>query len=379
MGDSEKQQNPRPWSPSHWHVALVQDCNLRCAYCATGFGTYGKSPRVADREVRERLVETIYELAGPDDEISIELGGGEPFLRFDLMIDFVDCLRSSPKRMKRKLNLSATTNGTLLDSKSMLACKERRIGIGFSIDGPESGHDANRTTRDGRRTHAKAMANWRQYREMVKGTDVECDIHSVISGDSRLIDVARFWRDEGIGVFQDAVQEPSRYVKGDSQDSWSLRRAQYLEDFRTIAISEAERLGPDNFKKEYRGPWSLFIMWDHLAKAIPYSFCGAGDCIAAVDASGNLYPCEGFVGHENHVLGDLWTGVDPEKHRQYRDRTLEVLKDCDSCWARFVCVGGCFAGNPAKGVVLNMEKGCDFAKSLAEIAIESFRLISNKK
>ena len=74
------------------------------------------------------------------------------------------------------------------------------------------------------------------------------------------------------------------------------------------------------------------------------------------DAGRALYPCHQFVGHPEYCLGDLDQGIiRPDIQEQFRQAHVFTKSVCRSCWARFLCGGGCHAqaalvgGAPALG------------------------------
>ena len=74
------------------------------------------------------------------------------------------------------------------------------------------------------------------------------------------------------------------------------------------------------------------------------SGCGAGHEYAAVTPEGELYPCHQFVGREEFCLGDLDKGfVREDLSDEFRHSHVLSKEDCQECWARFHCSGGCHA------------------------------------
>ena len=72
--------------------------------------------------------------------------------------------------------------------------------------------------------------------------------------------------------------------------------------------------------------------------------CGAGYQYLAVTPDGALYPCHQFVGHPEYCLGDLDRGITrPELQEQFRQAHVFTKTACRTCWARFLCGGGCHA------------------------------------
>jgi uncharacterized protein len=74
--------------------------------------------------------------------------------------------------------------------------------------------------------------------------------------------------------------------------------------------------------------------------------CSAGWDEFIVATDGRIYACEALVGQERQELGDVWQGIDPERHRPWLNLGLGgTRKVCAACWARYLCGGGCYASS----------------------------------
>jgi uncharacterized protein len=70
--------------------------------------------------------------------------------------------------------------------------------------------------------------------------------------------------------------------------------------------------------------------------------CGAGLGLVGVGPSGDIAPCHRFVDSDQHVLGNVTTGIDKQKQSAFLDRgNIQGKLDCHTCWARPLCAGGC--------------------------------------
>jgi uncharacterized protein len=79
----------------------------------------------------------------------------------------------------------------------------------------------------------------------------------------------------------------------------------------------------------------------HKGTHRPYP-CGAGAGYLGVSATGELSACHRFVGDPDASMGDLVHGVNRERQNQWLDkRHVHFQEPCNSCWARYLCGGGC--------------------------------------
>jgi uncharacterized protein len=325
-------------------------------------------------EVWRPLTELIIGMSAGYRQIVVDFGTGETFLRFEEAMLFLDHLRHFAAGKGIQVQAQITTNGTLVSVGQLRTCVEKQIPLCFSIDGPARHHDAFRRLVDGKPTHRIAMRNWRRYRKLAASQPdaPRCTVSSVVADDARLRDVVRFWRKQGLTRFR-AIPASPRWNSADGELlGWQNRRARYLRDLQEIAFSETSRLRGRDLESGYEGPVGILDSWRRLSAAEPYHACGAGYSTIAVDVEGALFPCRGFVGFAERSIGDVHSGVAPVKVADFRSKKSQVQSACRGCWARFLCNSGCCAGDPKAGIVLDTWKGCEFAQSIAEIAIDSY-------
>ena len=81
-----------------------------------------------------------------------------------------------------------------------------------------------------------------------------------------------------------------------------------------------------------------------LAKRV--SACGAGNEYFSVVPNGDIYPCHQFAGDAEFRMGSVYEGkLDPAIRERFRSSCLFTRKKCESCFAKYICSGGCSANN----------------------------------
>ena len=79
----------------------------------------------------------------------------------------------------------------------------------------------------------------------------------------------------------------------------------------------------------------------HRGTHRPYP-CGAGAEYLGVSADGKLAACHRFVEDPDGVMGTLASGVDRVRQTRWlNERHVHRQAPCRSCWARYLCGGGC--------------------------------------
>ena len=102
------------------------------------------------------------------------------------------------------------------------------------------------------------------------------------------------------------------------------------------------------------------------------SGCGSGTEYLAVTPAGELYPCHQFVGEKGYLLGDVWKGItNTAVTEKFKRCNAYSRKECETCWARLYCSGGCAANSfHATGDVNGVYAyGCDLFRSRMECAL----------
>lgn len=78
----------------------------------------------------------------------------------------------------------------------------------------------------------------------------------------------------------------------------------------------------------------------HRGACSPYP-CGAGGGYFSVAASGRWYACHRAIGDPAFELGSN-SGLNDGKRRAFlQARHVHAQTDCRTCWARYLCSGGC--------------------------------------
>ena len=120
------------------------ECNLRCNHCFVLHELVKRDPRRLNPELLVGFIEKLTEKFPSINSGSIHFVGGEPSLRSEENTEIMKRLRAINRI---KFHFSATSNGTVLDEKS-LEFFSMLDQITISLDGPEVIHNAQRKSID---------------------------------------------------------------------------------------------------------------------------------------------------------------------------------------------------------------------------------------
>ena len=117
--------------------------------------------------------------------------------------------------------------------------------------------------------------------------------------------------------------------------------------------------------------WSTRCGRSHRGTHRPYP-CGAGAGYLGVSADGELSACHRFVGDDEGAMGSLANGVDRDRQADWlAERHVHRQEPCRSCWARYLCGGGCH-----HEVIHRGRPACDYIRGWLHYCLEAYLRLS---
>lgn len=342
------------------HVS--HDCNLRCQYCFASTGDFGTGRRMTmDAETARRAIDFVVERSGGRRNIEVDFFGGEPLMAMDTVKETVKYARFLEKEHDKQFRFTITTNGVLLDDENIKYINREMSNAVLSLDGRPEVNDHMRKTIPGRGSYdlivpkfQKLAAGRGEQDYYLRGTFTRYNLD--FSAD--VLHMA------GLG-FRHVSVEP---VVGPSDCGYAIREEDLpaiLAEYEKLAGALLERDDVDFFHFNVdlsQGPCVIKRLRG----------CGAGCEYVAVTPDGDVYPCHQFVGNEEYRLGNLYEGsFDMELSRRFAALNIYTRPECQDCWARFYCSGGCSASNLAVNGDIGQPNrlGCEMQRKRLECAI----------
>lgn len=270
-----------------------------------------------------------------DQVINIGFFGGEPLLCYDLIKKIIDFSQKGTQ-IERVFLFSITTNGTLLGEHELEYFKSQKVDLCISIDGPARIHDLNRSYKNGRGSFNRVLQNLRlalDIQGFVQVNAVYCPktflfLPTTISFFKKLgissihlnPDICATWKESDISKLgQSYMKVANEYI-------------QSYENGNEIAINIID------------SKIILLLKGGYGTDDV----CGMAETEWAFAPSGNIYPCERFIGEDNDptfCLGNIHTGLNQNnicsilKHRGNKE------KRCQSCKIQSYCMNWCGCTN----------------------------------
>ena len=322
---------------SSFDVEITTHCNLRCSYC------YLMNNLIKGREKREDMTdETIDKILtfiqdctvpmNPSKNPTIHFYGGEPMLRFDKVMYFIE--RS--KERKIPLNWVIFTNGTVGNAANALYCKNNKIHLIRGLAGCRQAQDKVRPdTYDKYQEMTKLFNDQRGHRRMTTTPDI-------------------------VGYVAESIRE---CVEAGSMGATPM--PDYYANWTEEAIQEFERqmwkVGEYYVERSLMGKpfYSYFLSRDlacRYTNKVPMSYCAGGKSLQCISVNGYFYLCHRFVtepidspfcaGHIDDMLKGTAKGYgEIVKQRHIECEKKLVSEECMTCVGRYGCEQGCHHSN----------------------------------
>ena len=345
------------------HVAHT--CNLNCEYCFAGQGKYHGEDALMSFEVGKAALDFLVKNSGTRKNLEVDFFGGEPLVNFDVVKQLVKYARSIEKEAGKNFRFTLTTNGVLLDDNVIDFLNKEMNNVVLSLDGRKEINDAKRKTPNGKGSYDIIVPKFQNF--VKKRRDKEYYMRGTFTRNN--LDFTKdIFHMLDLG-FKELSMEP---VVSKPDTEYALRE----EDLDTI-YEQYEILAKEMIKRKIEGnPFTFYhYMIDLSGGPCIYkriTGCGSGTEYLAVTPNGDFYPCHQFVGDKNFLMGNVKEGITNNKLRdEFKLCNVYSRKECENCWAKLYCSGGCAANSFHTTGSINgvYEYGCELFKKRIECAI----------
>ncbi|MEQ1666314.1 MAG: radical SAM protein, partial [Bdellovibrionales bacterium] len=309
-------------------ININQICNLKCAYCeAGGDGTYGEALKQISVEKTLPQLKFFLSALKPGAKFSISFVGGEPLLHPLAIKAIYDYVTTEAQLRNITPIMKIVTNGTLIKDDTLSILRLMNLHLTISIDGVKKYNDMVRPSKDGKSTTDKILAGLQELskdRGLIKTITLSA---ITTKGNENLVENYYFFKE----LNPDAIE----FVFANDEKSEEIQK-KFITQMNEIAAiawakgQEAELRKINNFDHYFR-------LLDRQIKI--ENHCGAGKSYLMVDAKNRLYSCVWDANNKKDIVGQN-EQLDPAAISKYSKSLIE-LNNCQTCWARHLCGGGC--------------------------------------
>ncbi|MEL7597811.1 MAG: thioether cross-link-forming SCIFF peptide maturase, partial [Clostridiaceae bacterium] len=316
---------------------IAHDCNLRCKYCFADGEGYDQQKKLMSFDVAKKSIDFLIKNSRSRKNIEVDFFGGEPLLNMDVVKKTVDYARSKENQYNKNFRFTITTNATLLTEDTTNYLEENMVNIVLSIDGRKKVQDNIRVRINGEGTYDDILPKIKSMVERRHKSKKQYYIRGTFTAQNLDFseDIKHFIN---LG-FKEISIEPVVL----SDDNALSINEEYLEQiYEQYDKILDELLQHDDvtfyhFNIDINGGPCIY-------KRI--SGCGAGFEYIAVTPDGDIYPCHQFVGNESFYMGNVYEGIENNKiSSDFRKSNIYNKSECEECFAKFYCSGGCQANN----------------------------------
>ncbi len=357
-----------PQNEKHLTFILTTDCNLACKYCYTQSKT---DKLILNEKKALSIIDTLIS-DNYKGELFVQFFGGEPTMNFDT-------LRSIVKKIKEKTAKAffyITTNGVMSQEKLDFLI-ENNIAFYLSLDGLKEYNDKNRIDKFGKSSFKKVE---KTLNSLIQ-SKIPVKIRVTVTPDTvqGMPQLAEYVFKLGVRLIHFTPYAEVGYAIGINQ---SQNSEKFQDDFITNLDTVLDIAM--KFNAKVLTPISLSMK----KKPKPYCKIFNDDTKILITPEGKRTLCYGIHGKfndysQNFLYADYDTFssqfISNEEIREnirksFKSSTTNV---CSSCFAQFMCNGGCFVENLIENNSMGLpsENFCEMQKKIAYLLIS--RILKN--
>lgn len=342
-------------------LAVAQKCNLGCTYCYAEGGSFGDTAKNMTAGVAVSAVDRLIDDAPSGGRVNLSFLGGEPLVNREVLQHTTRYASEKARLKGLEIGFSVTTNGTLVTPEDGEFFEEFGFAVTVSLDGVGDKHDLLRPYPGGGGTYDRILHRIEPLLKQQRSMQVSARVTVTPANLDLLETLNEFIRMGFHSVgFSPLLSAPKQAGEMKTPD---------LE----LMLAEMIRCG-NTFKNNVvagrRYPFTNIVnaMREiHKGTHRPYP-CGAGAGYFGVSADGDLFACHRFVGDSEAQLGNVSLGVDSQQQANWlSNRHVHFQQPCSSCWARYLCGGGCH-----HEVINRGRTACDFIRGWLEYCLSVY-------
>lgn len=319
-------------------IHICHDCNLRCRYCFADEGAYHSAREFMSEETAKKAIDFLIENSGARKVLEVDFFGGEPLMCLNTIKNVVYYAKERAAAKGKKFLFTTTTNALLLDDDAISFFNAEMENVVLSLDGRKEVHDAIRKTVNGKGSFDAVIGHIKKF---------------VQSRGDKSYYVRGTFTSKNLDFSNDVI-----FLAENGFDSISMEPV--VTEIDDLAIkpehlpaikAEYDNLCDKYLEKYREGKGFNFFHFNIDLEGGPclskrVSACGAGNEYFSVVPNGDIYPCHQFAGDRDFLMGNVYEGkLDESIRNKFASSCLFTRKNCQNCFAKFICSGGCSANN----------------------------------
>jgi uncharacterized protein len=361
---SEEDCNPvASSSPLTAWLHLTDRCNLRCSYCYLPHVREDMSP-----ETGRAAIDATFRsaLANGFKQVKLKYAGGEPLLRFPLIVELHQYAQALAEKHGIALEGVVLSNGTLLTAEMVTTLKSLGLRLMISMDGLGQYHDAHRPYAGGRGSFADVS----EAVDLALANGLTPNISVTVSSRTAdgLADVMAWILERGLPFSLNFYRENELSA---SHEDMRLDEQKIISGMLAAFKVIEENLPRRPFLGGIIDRANLSVSHTHT--------CGVGQNYLVFDQNGQIAKCQMHIRKpitDIHVADPL--AVIRADQIGIQNISVEEKEGCKTCEWKHWCAGGCpLATYRATGRYDVKSPNCNIYKALfpEALRLEGLRLL----
>lgn len=315
-------------------INVTQICNLKCTYCAAGGdGTYGDPVNRIQIEKTLPQLKFFLDKLPNNSDFNLSFVGGEPLLYPEALKAIYDYVLAESSTRQIRCKFMVTTNATVISDSTLDILSRMKIHVTVSLDGKAEINDSVRPTKNKTSSTELTLHGLKQLAK-IKNNLASIGISGVYSSENmNVLESYQYFRTLGADWYE---------FNFSYTETCPEAQKAYLSQMEEVAAL-AWNLGQEAELRKIKTFNLYFQTLDSQQRV--QNYCGAGKSFLMIDAKNQLYTCPWVVGEKAEIVGSE-ANLDHSKLAKYQKPLIE-LNNCQTCWARFICGGGCMFINKA--------------------------------
>ena len=311
------------------NLNVAQTCNMKCIYCYGDEGTYGNESLMTFETAKKTLdfySENNYIV------ISICFFGGEPLMNFDLIQKIVNYVET--KKINAKFSI--ITNGTLITEKIAKFFKEKNISVMLSMDSTDEKLNSKlRQTKNGEDINKLFKKNL----EILKKNKINYSIRGTLTkfnAKKNILENMNYHYGSSIYSFKQ-ISDKNKEELIPSNEIFENIIEDFIEDF---LLNKDIKKMPESINAVIK------VLKEKKQKKL---YCSAGSSMITISSNGDIHMCHRMAGTDIFKIGNIYNISNNEyikviesKIKKYLNYDNYLEAECNKCWIRNFCFGGCF-------------------------------------
>ncbi len=348
---------PKPEEyPSVVVVNITTTCNLRCKYCfADCDSTKGD---FMTKDVMQHLIEEMFKMPTP--LVTFELQGGEPLCFVDGIAQFIEISESLRTKYNKKVQYRTVTNCTLISDKFIALAKEYDIKVGVSIDGPKEMTDKIRIRADGTGAFDDIMAGIKKLRD--NGIEIDGAVCTIGQHNCHYPEeIVDFFAENNISFKPRPANILGREITSNTTTKTGEWEDAFIKMYHRSKYKGIENFSIHIFEENVYSP-----IRDYICMRYP---CGAAREVISVNPNGDVFPCDGFKGEKEFVIGNILNEslseiLNKEWVCTLKNRTAKDIPACSKCLFKAMCCSCCYSAYGEFGTIYREDPQCHDRKKI---------------